>query len=95
MKKIFLILAMAISLCVVQAQTSQAQTAFSIQTSTVSQLLANPAAKAIFIKYFPDMAANPDPRGMDQTLPSLQQYVPDLTNEKLAAMDVELKALPK
>jgi hypothetical protein len=95
MKKLFLILTMAMSLCVVQAQTSQAQTAFSIQTSTVSQLLSNPAAKAIFVKYFPAMAANPDPRGMDQTLPALQQYVPDLTNEKLAAMDAELKAVPK
>ena len=58
--------------------------------------MGDPGAKAIFAKYFPDVVTNPQlEQGYQMTLPQIQQYVPDMTDDKLAAMDAELKALPK
>lgn len=68
---------------------------FSVQTSTVGELLDNPAAKAIFAKYLPDVVANPQlEMGRAMTLPDIVQYEPAITPDKLAAIDAELKALP-
>ena len=53
------------------------------------------AAKAVFAKYLPDLVSNPQlDQGRSMTLPEIVQYVPDLTPNKLAAMDADLKALP-
>jgi para-nitrobenzyl esterase len=70
---------------------------YSVQTSTLGQLLADPAAKAIFEKDFPEVVHHPDlDQGLDLTLPEVVQYLPDVvTPEKMAAMDAELKALPQ
>lgn len=70
---------------------------FSVQTSTLGQLLADPAAKAILAKDFPEIVNHPDlDQGLDLTLPEVVQYLPDVvTPEKMAAMDAELKALPQ
>jgi hypothetical protein len=70
---------------------------FSVQTSTLGQLLADPAAKAILAKDFPEVVNHPDlDQGLDLTLPEVVQYLPDVvTPEKMAAMDAELKALPQ
>jgi para-nitrobenzyl esterase len=70
---------------------------FSVQTSTLGQLLADPAAKAILTKDFPEIVNHPQlDQGLDLTLPEVVQYLPDVvTPEKMAAMDVELKALPQ
>ena len=70
---------------------------FSVQTSTLGQLLADPATKAILTKDFPEIVNHPQlDQGLDLTLPEVVQYLPDVvTPEKMAAMDVELKALPQ
>jgi len=70
--------------------------AYSVTTTTIADLLDHPALKAIFVKYLPDIANNErinEGRGL--TLQDLVQYVPDqVTPDKLAAIDMELKALP-
>ena len=70
--------------------------AYSVATTTIGDLLDHPALKAIFIKYLPDLANNERiNEGRALTLPDLVQYVPDqVTPDKLAAIDMELKALP-
>jgi hypothetical protein len=77
---------------------AQAETpGFSVATSTLGQLIANPAAKAILAKDFPEIVNHPQlNEGLGLTLPEVVQYLPDVvTPEKLAAMDAELKALPQ
>ena len=75
---------------------AQAGSNYSIKTSKLGELLNNPQTKAIFEKYFPEVANHPQiNEGLDLTLPDVVQYLPDVvTPEKLAAMDTELKALP-
>ena len=83
-----------------QAPETPAQTApaakYSVQTSKLGELAANPATKAIFLKYFPEVVNHPQfNEGLELTLPDVVQYLPDVvTPEKLAAIDAELKALP-
>ena len=83
-----------------QTPETPAQTApaakYSVQTSKMGELAANPATKAVFLKYFPEVVNHPQfNEGLDLTLPDVVQYLPDVvTPEKLAAMDAELKALP-
>ena len=68
---------------------------FSVQTSTIGELLDNPAAKAVFEKYLPEIVANPQlDQGRAMTLPDIVQYAPEITPDKLAAIDADLKALP-
>ena len=69
---------------------------YSIQTSTLGQLVENPATKALLEKYFPEVAHHPQfNEGLGLTLPDVVQYLPDVvTPPKLAAMDAELKAIP-
>ena len=68
---------------------------FSVATSTIGDLLDNPAAKAVFQKYLPDVVANPQlDMGRALTLPDIVQYEPAITPDKLAAIDADLKALP-
>lgn len=70
---------------------------FSVQTSRLGELAADPAAKVIFLKHFPEVVNHPQfNEGLDLTMPEVVQYLPDVvTPEKLAAMDAELKALPQ
>ena len=72
-------------------------TPYSVQTTKIGTLLDMPALLVIFKKYLPEIVANPQvDEGRDLTLPEIVQYVPDIvTPEKLAAIDAELKALPK
>jgi hypothetical protein len=68
---------------------------FSVDKSTVGELLENPAARAVFAKNLPDLIVNPQlDQGRDMTLPEIVQYVPELTPDKLATIDAQLKALP-
>jgi len=69
---------------------------YTVATTKIADLLDKPALKAIFVKYLPDIAVNPQiDQGRDLTLPDIVQYVPDqVTPDKLAAIDMELKALP-
>lgn len=69
---------------------------YSVQTSTLGQLLDNPETKALLEKHFPQVAHHPQlNEGLGLTLPDVVQYLPDVvTPPKLAAMDAELKAIP-
>lgn len=70
---------------------------YSVAATVIGTLLDTPALKAIFVKYLPQIASNPQiDDGRDLTLPEIVQYAPDIvTPEKLAAIDTELKALPQ
>jgi hypothetical protein len=80
----------------VLAQVPAAEPTYSVATTRIADLLDKPALKAIFVKYLPDIANSERiNEGRDLTLPDLVQYVPDqVTPDKLAAIDTELKALP-
>ena len=80
-----------------QAPTpAPATTPYSVATTTIGDLLDHPALKAIFQKYLPEIVANPQVElGRALTLPDIVQYAPDqVTPDKLAAIDMELKVLP-
>ena len=69
---------------------------YSIQASSLGQLIENPVTKALLEKYFPEVAHHPQlNEGLGLTLPDVVRYLPDVvTPPKLAAMDAELKAIP-
>ena len=75
---------------------AEAASKYSIKSSKLGELLNDPQTKAIFEKYFPEVANHPQiNEGLDLTLPDVVQYLPDVvTPEKLAAMDADLKAIP-
>jgi para-nitrobenzyl esterase len=92
----FAFMALFVGPALAQAPTAPAATGYSVTTTTIGDLLDKPALKAIFVKYLPDIASNDQiDQGRALTLPDIVQYVPDqVTPEKLAAIDAELKALP-
>jgi len=98
MKKSLIALALLAGLAVPAAAQAPAvpAPAYSVATTTIGDLLDHPALKAIFVKYLPDIANNPQiDQGRALTLQDIVQYVPDqVTPDKLAAIDMELKALP-
>lgn len=68
---------------------------YSAATTDLGTMLDDPAAKAVLVKDIPTIVGNDQidmARGM--TLKDLQQYSPDLTDQKLAAIDADLAALP-
>lgn len=69
----------------------------SVESTDLGTLLDNPAAKAVLAKHVPGLIANDQismARGM--TLKQLQSYAGDvLTDEKLAAIQLDLNKLPK
>ena len=75
---------------------AEAASKYAVKTSKLGELLDNPQTKALFEKYFPEVAHHPQiNEGLDLTLPDVVQYLPDVvTPEKLAAMDAELKVIP-
>ena len=78
------------------AALAQAAGGFSA-TSTMGDLMASAAAKAVLVKYIPEIVNNPQiSQAATMTLKDLQQYAADqLPDDKLAKIDAELKALPK
>lgn len=77
------------------ANATAATFSYSVDTTKIGDLLDKPALKAIFEKYLPDVADGPDIQmGRDRTLPEIVQYAPQITPDKLSAIDKELKALP-
>ncbi|CAN5115664.1 hypothetical protein BH11PSE2_BH11PSE2_17380 [soil metagenome] len=64
---------------------------FSVAKTTIGTIMGDPAAKAVFAKSMPELAANPDlQQGYEMTLPDIVQFVPELTPEKLKEIDTEL-----
>lgn len=71
-----------------------ASAALTTAATPLGDLLDNHAARAVLDKHVPEMVSSPQiemARGM--TLKSLQAYAPNLTDEKLAAIDADLAAL--
>ena len=69
---------------------------YSTAATPIGTLLDDPAAKAVLVKYIPEVVNNPQidmARGM--TLKDTQQYAPDMvSDQKLAQIDAELAKLP-
>jgi hypothetical protein len=78
------------------ASASAKRTPWSVETAKIGQLLDNPAAKAIFLKHLPVVVNGKGlwvARGM--TLREIMRHTNGyITDEKLAAMDADLKDLP-
>jgi hypothetical protein len=63
--------------------------------STMGELLDNPQAHAILAKYLSDVVSSPQmDQGRGLTLKSLQQYLPNLTDEMLKQIGDELAKIP-
>lgn len=88
------VLATPLTITVAQARSV---VGYSTQKSTVGELFANPATKAIVEKQFPGISSNfrmKLAKGM--TFRELNTKAPkDITVEKLNAIDAELAKLPK
>jgi outer membrane protein assembly factor BamB len=84
---------------------SQAQTTFSAEQTSIGALLEQPETRAIFEKYFPELAHSPQlSQALEVTLPEIKAnnrgIVADgvVTDAKMAAMDADLAklaAMPK
>ena len=76
---------------------SDAPPAYSVAATAIGDLLDKPALKAVFEKHLPEIAGHPQvTEARALTLPEIVQYAPDVvTPDKLAAIDTELKALPR
>lgn len=75
---------------------SAAHKPYSTAETTIGELLDDPAAKAVLVKYVPDLANNPQmemARGM--TLKQIQGFAGDmLSDETLGKIDADLAKLP-
>lgn len=67
----------------------------SVDHTKVGMLLDNPSFREVFQKHFPEAVANPKlAQGRGMTLRQMQAFAPkEFTDERLAAMDADLKAL--
>ena len=99
--------ALATSLMILATAPASAQTApaapaataakhLNTSDSTIGELLADPAAKAILDKHMPGFSTNPQISVVkDATLLQIQSMAPaKVTNEMLAAVDADLAKLP-
>lgn len=70
--------------------------ALSTATSTIGDLLANPAAKAIIDKHMPGFSTNPQvDMAKTMTFKQIQSYAPDqMSDATLAKIDADLAKLP-
>ena len=71
--------------------------AYSTAETPLGTLLDDPAAKAILVKYLPEIMANDQiTQARPLTLKALQQYAPQAFSDKvLADIDTDLARLPK
>ncbi len=77
------------------ASQGAAANTFSVDQSTIGQLLDDPRAHAIFQKHFPEVVNDPRlANAHEQTLPEIKVMTGGvITDTKLAAMDADLRAL--
>lgn len=80
-----------------QAAATPAAAGFSVETTDLGTLLADPPAKAILVKHLPALVGNDQIQmASSLTLKQLQGYAADaVTDEKLAAIQADLNKLPK
>lgn len=69
---------------------------YSTDTTTIGELLADPAAKAAVEKHIPGMLSNDQiEMAKDMTLKQIQQYSPDtVTDKALGDIDAEFAKMP-
>ena len=64
---------------------------YSTTKQTIGELVKNEKTKAVMTKHLPDLVANPQlEQGYEMKFPDIVQYVPELTPEKLKAVDEDL-----
>ena len=64
---------------------------YSTTKQTIGELVKNEKTKAVLTKHLPDLVANPQlEQGYEMKFPDIVQYVPELTPEKLKAVDEDL-----
>ncbi len=86
-------IALALVPTIASAQTTASQTYST--ASTVSDLLANPDAKAVLVKDAPGLVTDQLSMAGSMTLVSLQQYAPQiLTDAVLAQLNTDLAKVP-
>lgn len=68
----------------------------SVETTSIGELLDNPAARAVLVKHVPEVVANPlIQQGRGMTLGNIRDMRADfISEEKVAAIDAELAKLP-
>ena len=75
--------------------TTTAAAVYSSTTTPLGDLLDNPAAKAVLVKWIPDVVNDPRiDQGRAYTLADIVQYVPQLTPQMLANIDADLAKIP-
>jgi len=64
---------------------------YSTAKNTIGELVKNEKTKAVLTKHLPDLVANPQlEQGYEMKFLDIVQYVPELTPEKLKAVDEDL-----
>ena len=85
---------MAVSVALAQQPAAPAAPAagkMNTSTTTLGELLDNPASKAVLAKYVPTLTQGGQvDQARPMTLKSLQQYMPDLSDDTLGKIDAEL-----
>ena len=78
------------------AAAPQATPHYTVDDSTIGDLLSNPETKSILVKYLPEVALSERiSMAKTMTLSEVQQFSPDkVTDEKLAAVGKELANIP-
>lgn len=79
------------------AAASAATTPLSVETTPIDELIKNPKAMEILKKHLPELAGQEDQLAMagSMTLRDVQAFAAEsFTNEKLAAIEADFKALP-
>jgi para-nitrobenzyl esterase len=87
------ILGSSITVPVALAQQAPAPAAGKMNTSTTTlgELLDNPASKAVLVKYAPVLTQGGQvDQARPMTLKALQQYMPDLSDDTLGKIDADL-----
>ena len=80
-----------------EAAPAAAAAAFSIETSSIGDLLDNADAKAVLDKHMPGFSANEQiAMARSMTLKQIQGFAPDrFSDDLLAKIDTDLKAIKK
>jgi para-nitrobenzyl esterase len=88
-------LAVALALTLTSAAAAQTP-AYTVQASTIGELLDNPDTKAVLNRHIPQVVAHPQiNEGRPMTLPQIVEYVPELTPDLLARINADLAAMVK
>jgi hypothetical protein len=79
-----------------QMPSSAPAPAYTVQASTIGELLDNPDTKAVLNRHIPQVVAHPQiNEGRPMTLPQIVEYVPELTPDLLARINTDLAAVVK